>query len=232
MFNFREGRFGFKKSNKLEKDPKTLDIDKEIAKTQQHGDEIKKSQNLKKEEGKMFGNPYGENDYNIPGHEDDERLKQKSDYIDPNDPNAVADINAENAIYKQADSKEKELEEIYDHEDEFKRQAKKILNANEFEYLSSFLKQLEDEKIRKDYIGYKNERGTFIPASKWTPREITNLIKRVNKQPLIIETAKYKDKYDDENNFVKTETETKKIPADQVRFKVKGFNKKEKKKVA
>lgn len=231
-FKWGQERFKLGDKNKLKKDPKNIDLDKMIAKTQQHGDESKKPENLKKEEGEMFGNPYGENAYNLPGHEDEERLRDKgikyekySSQFVPNED--VADKSAVGAIYRQAEKglKNKKIEEAHDHEEEFMRKARKVLDDKEYEHLSSFFKELDEKDIRKDYIGYSNERGTFVPPPRRTPRDITDLIKRVNEQRRIIKSAE--NKYDDEGKLIGIEE--KEVPADQVRFKTKGFEKKEKK---
>jgi len=243
-------KFGGERS-KLKKDVKgpnlDLALEEEIAKTKQHGDESQKPKNLRKEEGKMFGNPYGENAYNLPGHKDEERLKGKDrgglyqDFVPIQD---VVDKDAENAIYEQADAT-KELEEEYDNETEFMRKALKILDPREFKRLFSFFKKLDDTDTRKDYIGTKDEHGTFVPPISRTPTDITDLIKKVNtsyesdkldeKGHKIIKTQRrfaHSAEYEYDDNGELIGVEKKKTPVDQIKFKVKGFEKKENKNAA
>lgn len=176
------------------------------------GRKSRREENLKKNEGEMFDSPYGEQDYNIPGHEDKERLKCKNSFIKPED---VIDESAEQAIYEQAETDfgKKKVKETqnYDAEKEFISQAVKILDPKEFRRLFEFLESLDKEEHR-EYIGHSDDIG-FIEPTKSLPRDITDLIRKVNNQRRVIEATEF-DKKGSPGKTIK-------VPADSVRFKVK-----------
>ena len=156
--------------------------------------------------------------------DEDKRLRDKSKNFVPIED--VADKSAVGAIYRQAEGKG--LREVYDHEAEFENKASKILNNKECERLFSFLKKLDETDTRKDYIGYNDEKGVFVPPSRWMPRDITKFIKRVNERRPIIKSVEHE--YDDEGKLI--ETEEKEVPAYQIHVKIKDSKKKEKRKIA
>ena len=203
------------------KDPEVVGLEPEIAKTEQHSDS-KKEESLKKGEGKMFGNPYGENNYNIPDHEDDERLRSGSHSSlyekafvpieDAADESGLGDFENQDLT----PGLKAETEDDYDPEVDFKNRARKRLDRTEYNTLFSFLDSIEKNGTRPDYVGSKDEHGEFIPPSRSMPRDITNLIKKVNDNGnKMVESLE--NVYDDDGNLV-DEIQTK-VSADSIKFK-------------
>lgn len=148
-------------------------------------------------------NPYG----------DTEIIDDEKERLNRNDPmkryvpiENVADNEAEEAVYANADEafrSQKDLAETYDPEIDFARRALKVLDATEFNTLFSFLKKIDEGDMRKDYLGYKDDEGEFIPPARQIPRDITNLIKKVNSfdRPQYMESAEF----DENGNVIKQE---------------------------
>jgi hypothetical protein len=223
--------------NKKKEIKKEYIEDSELEKTRQNsGARLETGRGIKKEDGL---NTYGENAYNLPGYEDEipegenkNRLKDLSSgrYVPIED---VADKDAEEAIYEQA-GKIEDKEEFYDSESEFMKKAINILEADEFAKLFSFLRELDDSDTRKYYLGAEDEKGDFVPPVKKIPKEITELIKKVNttksnkagkeakKQRSYIKSAEFKHNSKGEVISAKEES----TAADKVRFKIKEAKKK------
>jgi len=205
------------------KDPEVVGLDEKIAKTEQHSDtSLSEEQNLKKGEGKMFGNPYGEHDYNVRGHEDDERFRNDSHSSlyehafvpieDVADDSGLGDFENQDLT----PGLKAEAGDNYNPEADFKNRARKRLDKTEYNTLFSFFGSIEKNGTRQDYVGNKDEHGVFIPPSRSMPRDITNLIKKVNDNGnKMVESLE--NVYDDDGNLV-DEIQTK-VPTDSIKFK-------------
>ncbi len=214
------------------KDSVGVDLDKVVAETQQHSG-TSLNEGLKKEEGEMFGNPYGENDYNVPGHEDDERLENKSQVSKFNGKTYTKKFvpieEVENKIGSSEDSESFEDQDLssraeaarvknsYDSETEFMREAIKKLDAAEFKTLFSFFKKMEEgegeeDNSRESYLG-----SEFRLPAKSIPRNITELIKKVNGggDGMI---KSLKDEYNEAGEKIGSEERS--VPADSIKVNI------------
>lgn len=189
-----------------------------------------KEGNLKQNEGEMFGNPYGENDYNVPGHEDDYLYKNDHGGKSFNTKKFeaaedVVDEEAEGRVYKQFEGEELSLEEsadreaqlkdLYDDESEFMRKAINKLDAVEFKTLFSFLKSIDENGERQYYIGSQDSNGDFVDPVKSFPKDISNLIKKVNDQEAMIHSLEHV--YDEDGEYLGSNQES--VKASSVKFK-------------
>ncbi len=185
---------------------------------------------LKPSEGEMFGNPYGENDYNVPGHEDE--YLNKNDYSGKTfstkkfeTAEDVVDEGAESGIYKQFEGedlspeesadREAQLKDLYDDETEFMRKAINKLDAVEFNTLFSFLKSIDENGERQYYIGSRDDKGDFISPIKSFPRDICDLIKKVNGQEAMIHSLEHV--YDEDGEYLGSNQES--VKASSIKFK-------------
>jgi len=199
------------------KDPEVVGLEKEIAKTEQHSGS-KKEENLNKEEGKRFGNPYGENNYNLPGHEDEERLRGDSHSSlhekafvpieDVADESGLGDFENQDLSF----GPKSKAENSHEHEkDDFRKRAKNKLDKTEYNALFSFIDSAVKSGTWKDYMSGKDE----APARSM-PRDIAYLIKKVNDDGnKMVESLE--NTYND-NGYV-TDERIDRVPVNSIKFK-------------
>jgi len=217
-------------------DPEVVGLDRDVAKTRQHSDsKSKKEENLKKEEGEMFGNPYSGNDYNVPGHEDEYLLANERRGAEFNTKKFVPIEEApESSLAGSAEDDDEDVdpdfenrdlspgarleakERAYDPEADFKNRARKKLDKTEYNALFSFFDSIEKNGTRQDYVGGKDERGIFVPPARSMPRDIINLIKKVNSGGVKM-VGSLENVYNEAGNLV--DEKLKEVPTDSIKFK-------------
>ncbi|MFA4942151.1 MAG: hypothetical protein WC564_00755 [Patescibacteria group bacterium] len=200
-------------------DPRGINLDKEIEKTQQNSGTPERDDNLSQTEGMDV---FGENNYNIPGHEDDERLSDKTQGYGLNEKfvpiEDVVDKDAEAKIYDQfgpEDPKNLSAEELadakfvanlsYDAENEFLAQAVKKLDVTEFNRLFNFLEAYRQKNA-------DSQDGKSFNRSM--PKDIANLIRKVNDRKPMVEFSG--NKYDSNGELV--DSNPGKVSASSIKF--------------